>query len=221
MVDIPAGTPLANAVQWAQQALQAGDYPGATELYSRATALAEEWSDPRRVDVRRALWSEHVGGLIERERFYEATSESRKYLELARQSRDVRAQAILDIWLAEALAAQDDLRGCGQALSEVEDLIATYALRVEQLDGLAPHAARLRGLLAAEHGDDYQAISLLLVALETFEPAGNSHGVRAVLNDLRRIALTRGSAAAVDEILHNVTSLDTDEVLLLARCPPA
>jgi hypothetical protein len=220
MVDIPAGTPLANAVQWAQQALQAGDYPGATELYHRATALVEQWSDPRRADLCRALWSEHVGGLIERERFDEATSESRKYLQLARQSGDVLAQAILDIWLAEALAAQDDLRGCGQTLSEVEELITRYALRAEQLDGLAPHAVRLRGLLAAEHGGDAQAISLLLAALEAFEAVRNPRGVRAVLNDLRRIALIRGSAAAVDEILHNITSpdtLDTDEVLLLAR----
>jgi len=220
MVDISAGTPLADIVQQAQQALRAGNYPGATVFYRQATALAEQWDTPRREVLRRALWSEHIGGLIERERFDEAASESRTYLELARRSGDVRAQAILNIWLAEALTAQDDLHGCAQALSETEDLIARHVLSAEQLDGLAPHADRLRGLLAAEHGDDAQAISLLLTALDTFQTVGNSHGLHTVLNDLRRIALTRGSAAAVDEILRNVTSLDTldtDEVLLLAR----
>ncbi len=217
MIDIPAGTPLADAILQAQQALQASDYQSAANHYHQAVALSERLDASRRPEVRRALWLEHVGALIEREHLDIAILQCRHYLGAARRDGDPLAEVQLGILLAESLFAQDDLRTGQIVLEHVEALLAQHSLREDQLGLLAPHLMRLRGLVAAEQGHESQAISYLQNAADAFTADGNQRGRSVVMNDRQRMVLLPGNAPIVDEILGTVTPQHTDEVLLYAR----
>lgn len=139
--------------------------------------------------MRRALWREHVGGLIQQEQLARAVAQADLYRAAAQQNDDPRAEVQLGILQAEALAALDDWRRCRHVLSEVATFSQQAALTEDQLDGLAPHWIHLQGLQALEENDYIAAQQLLLEAGRRFSTSGDVLGVRRVHADLQRLAL--------------------------------
>jgi len=214
MVDILAGTPLADAVQQAQRAMEAGDYRAAATYYQQALAHA---NTPAQSALRRALWIEHVGGLLRREQLGEGTERARIYIASAQSAGDRQAELELLVLLSEALAVQDDWTGCRQKLAEVTTQLGERSEWASQLGAREPHLIRLLGLIATEEGDLAQARRLFHDAAEIFAAADNQLGQRTVTNDLRRLELLAGSTAAIDEILGLQDIQNTHEVLLTAH----
>jgi hypothetical protein len=214
MVNILAGTPLGDAVQRAQQAMNAGNYQQAVIHYQQAIQLAD---DPAHFAVRKALWIEHVGGLLACEQLDAAAIQSEEYLVSAQQVDDRQAQLELLVLLGEALAAQDKWANCRQVLAVLRNWLDRHPDEMKQLGDRTPHLIRLLGLDAAEQDDVSRATLLLFDAAEAFAAIDNQSGQRTVINDLRRLGLLAGNAAVVDEVLNLGTLENTYELLLTAR----
>lgn len=193
-IDIPAGTPLATAVQAAQRLLAAGRYEDASAAYQRA--LIETGEGPTKAALRRALWEEHTGGLLAQEALHEAIGTARRYLEAARQTEDSESEFALLLLLGEALAAQGDWPGCFHVLDEIHGLAQfSHLLGKEHL----PALLRLEGLAAFERDDHATAWSLLTRAREGFKAAGEVRATQNVEQDLSMLKLSLAGERTADE----------------------
>ncbi len=215
MIRIPAGSPLALAIQRAKQAMEVGDYPSAAIHYREA--LVQLTATPESEELSRALCIEHVGGLIRREQLQLAAEQAETYIACAREVDDRRAELELLVFLAEARAAQDNWALCKRLLNKVVEGLEQTSGGIAQLGERGPYLLRLRGLLAAEEGDLDQARDFLREAGEAFADAGLQHEQRTITLDLLRLDLWAGDARAVEEVRSLGDIYTTAEVLLVAR----
>jgi len=216
MIEILGGTPLADSIAAAQQAMAAGDYHQATDYYHQAlTQLPAGVEQPA---IRRSLWVEHVGGLIRFEQMTLAQKQAEAYLETAASARDQPGEAELLLLLAEIMAAQGRWGGCRQLLDQLTGKLAAIPDLGDLSPDYTPRLTRLSGLLAAEESDFAQAGRLLNEALAAFTAQQNSRGQQLITHDLQRLALQAGSAPAVDNILSHTPNVQTtSDLLLVAR----
>ena len=103
--------------------MQMGDFEAAGSAYALALARLPEGA--RRAELRRALCCEHVGGLLGREQLRRAAAVAQAYIAESQAAKDDRAEAALQVLLAEAWAAQDAWIGCCHALSRAQALLKT------------------------------------------------------------------------------------------------
>ena len=123
MSDVLAGTPLGDAIQAAQRAMQMGEVDAARNAY--AQALVRLPAGVKGTELRRALCSEHVGGLLAHEHLRSAVAVAQDYIEQAQAAGDEPTQLVLLVLLAEAWAAQDAWPSCRQSLSRAQALLKT------------------------------------------------------------------------------------------------
>lgn len=213
MLEIIDGTPLADTIQQARQAMARGHYQSAADHYQQVLRLA---SDSQSRELRKALWIEHIGGLIQCEQFSLAAAQAEIYITMAQSFHSKQAEVELHVLLAESMAAQGNWFKCESILNVIASYLEMQTGEVEQLGERTPQFIRLWGLLAAEKGDFIQGHRLLQEAARRFADLNNQPGQRAVINDLRRLAFDSGNANVLDEILQqNVQT--TSETLLFAR----
>jgi hypothetical protein len=218
MIDIRSGTPLANAVRHAQQAMDKDDYQIAAIHYKRALeAVVTEpsLSEVRRLDVQRSIWIEHVGVLSARKHLAESIDRAQEYIAAASKVGDWQAELELRILISEALLAQDDWINSRHWLAPVVNWVRTHRDQIGLLGGRKAHLMRLVGLFASEAGNSSAAQIMLSEASKEFEWLGSRAGQRIVRNDLLQLGLETGSVAP-DAILRSEPQ-SLNEALLCAR----
>lgn len=215
MIDIQIGTLLASAVQQAQEAMETGEYQQAAISYQQALTRLTDTSTP--IVVQRALWVEHVGGLLRHEQLSEATAYAKEYIAFAQESGDKQAELRLQVLFGEALAAQDKWHNCRRILATIMSELDKRPGLDRLLGDQRPHLIRLQALEVEQQGNFALAELLLHEAADAFAIANNPFGQRTVTNDLRRLGLLAGNVAIVNEVLSIENIQSTYELLLLAR----
>ena len=191
MSDVLAGTPLGDVILAAQRAMKLGEVDAARNAY--AQALVRLPAGVKGTELRRALWSEHVGGSLAHEHLRSAWQLLRTISSKPQAAGDEPTQLVLLVLLAEAWAAQDawpELSPISiQGASAPEDPAQRNSSRGRpRTSSFAPAWAGGRRRRRLRTGD----IEILPDAGRRFAALGNAAGERAVGNDLRRLDLASG-----------------------------
>lgn len=208
MIEVASGTALGQAIDRAQAAIEADAFDAAEARFEDALAALDDNEDAER--LRRLIWGDHVGALLNRNQPTRAARAATSYLADARTRGDRLAQYELQLLAAEAQASLGDWSHCEESLRS----LTTFA--PELLGTFQPRIERLRGLAAAEEGKWSSAYELLKCAHERFRAAGDTDGERVIVKDLQRLALTVGDPSILDDIVASEPE-GTHEQLVYAR----
>ncbi len=203
-IELEPGTPLADAVSRALDALARSDAAGMDAAYRQAAAPAA--GDP-------ALWpalaADHIEGLRKLGHVTLALRRCNDYLNQAGAN-----HVPLRLQRAQLLSFIGDHAGAGADAAAVRAVLGHQPDSLTGADSARLH--RVEGLWAADRGDLGRAARHLDAAQQLFLAAGDEVGVAAITLDRRGIEAQQGQQQAVIEVLAGEPPQTVSDYWLLA-----